>query len=291
MVSSASASHAAPLLTPCSLADWYDNEHVPLRTQHFPTFRSAARYSVTSNLVVSPEVDSVPSLQTGWAAVYTISSLALFNDPAYAALRTKRSKREAELLGRIASLDRRIYRLVYDSAAAGAKDVSRTEDIAPANVEPAPAGEAAPCIVCTSVTPAEGNKAAFDEWYEKEHAPLLAQVQGWRRTRRYELVDALIVGSAAAKDNADARQVPKCLGLNGELRILRLIRNRLLIDALKHTEWDSPAFEQTDKFKQLMKTPWRERIVNENGGTPCRERKVLSLYRAWDPVAASKEQS
>lgn len=208
---------------PCP-ADWYDNEHVPLRTKKFATFLTAARYKVTSSTYAS-QTDPKPSsaFQAGWSAIYTISSNSLFTDPAYTSLRTQRSPREGELLSRVGVLDRRIYRLVFDSASEGALDITTDSrngiGPAPADLRARTAGELekeAPFVVATSVTPAEGNKDAYDEWYAKEHVGMLAKVPGWKRTRRYELVDALINGKDVKSGNADGAEVPLCLGLHGE---------------------------------------------------------------------------
>jgi hypothetical protein len=205
-------------------SDWYDNEHVPLRTKKFKTFLTAARYEVISS-AYSSNIDKEPSLafKSKWAALYTISSNALYEDPAYTSLRTNRSPREGELLSRIGVLDRRIYRLVYDSNSDGAIDIT-TESRG--GIGPAPADlrartkeeleKEAPFLVATSVTPAQGNKAAYDDWYYKEHAGMLAKVPGWKRTRRFELIDALINGKDVKSNNGDGQHVPLCLGLHGE---------------------------------------------------------------------------
>lgn len=146
---------------------------------------------------------SRPFAKASWGAIYTINSNAIYNDPAYTGLRANRSPREADLVKRLAVLDRRIYKLVSDT---GPADVStaptRKEDIAPV-------------LVATSVTPAKGNEEAYDEWYDQEHTPMLTKVPGWRRTRRFELVDALVNGQTAASENGDAKDVPRCLGLHG----------------------------------------------------------------------------
>jgi hypothetical protein len=189
---------------------------VPLRTKAFDTFTSAARYQVASSVASSTTAAPSPVFSAGWGALYTISTAATFDDPKYTSLRTQRSPREAELLARVATLDRRIYRCVYDSAAPQPRDTSASGAPAPVRTAPLPAAEASPCVVCTSVTPADGCKAEYDTWYVEEHAPLLAKVPGWRRSRRYELVDALIVGKQARPANADGAEVPFCLALNGE---------------------------------------------------------------------------
>ncbi|KAK0533741.1 Coatomer subunit beta' [Tilletia horrida] len=262
--------------------DWYNNEHVPLRTEHFPSFRSAARYTVSSTASSASQA----YIQTTWAALYTISPLSvLFSDPAYTRLRTERSKRESDVLARIGVLDRRIYRLTYDSdvdpayaslhrARADLLPQAQSEgereqgDARTASISnrPIKAEHAPPVVIATSVTPAQGNQEAYDEWYLGEHVEALSRVPGWRRTRRFELVDALIIGRDAARDNGDAGSVPRCLGLH---------------------EYASPDFSSTPEFAAALNTPWRTRVMREdNSGIAQQERRVMSLYRAWDPTAA-----
>lgn len=203
--------------------DWYENEHIPLRTSSISEFLSAARYKVVSS-TFSSTTDPTPSaaFQAHWCASYAISSNAIFDKPEYTGLRANRSPREADLVARLAVLDRRIYRLIYDSAAEGAIDISvdSRDGIGPAPADLSPKSKAdveaqAPFVVATSVTPAEGNKEAYDEWYAREHVGMLKKVPGWKRTRRYELIDALVNGKDVKPDNGDANEVPLCLGLHG----------------------------------------------------------------------------
>lgn len=112
---------------------------------------------------------------------------------------------------------------MYDSSAEGALDTTTDSrdglGPAPADLKPRTKEEIeteAKYVVATSVTPAEGNKAAYDEWYVKEHVPMLKKVPGWKRTRRFELVDALVNGRDVKPNNGDGKEVPLCLGLHGE---------------------------------------------------------------------------
>ncbi|KAE8233304.1 hypothetical protein CF326_g1658 [Tilletia indica] len=240
--------------------DWYDNEHLPIRTEKFHEFRSAARYHVPSSVA---SASSRPYTSATWSAIYTISSVSLLtSDPRYTSLRTNRSQREAELLDRISILDRRIYRLTYDSDADPKYHGGDKLD----SVRAIKASEINPVIVATSVTPAEDNQEAYDEWYLGEHVEALSKVPGWKRTRRFELVDAIITGRDAAPDNADGKTVPRCLGLH---------------------EYASPDFSSTPEFAAALDTSWRTRVMREDGsGIAQQERRVMQLYRAWDPTMA-----
>lgn len=214
---------------------------MPLRTQRFPEFLSAARYAVSTSLYrISPaapagsemktqtnakEEDERTSktFQSQWAAAYSISSNEIFAQDRYTSLREQRSAREAELLSRIGVLDRRIYRLTWDSAQGGAIFPSHSTTPAPASAHtpsraprPEVARDANPVIVLTSVSlSSKAHEEEYLRWYDEEHASLLARVPGWKRTRRFELIDALIVGREAHV--GDAAKVPRFLAVSGEL--------------------------------------------------------------------------
>lgn len=82
-------------------ADWYENEHIPLRTQRLSTFRSAARYRAIDGIIPK------------FVALYTVSDPATFKDPEYTGLRELRSEREADVMGRLGVIDRRVSGLSF----------------------------------------------------------------------------------------------------------------------------------------------------------------------------------
>ena len=81
----------------------------------------------------------------------------LFSDHRYTKLRANRSPREADLVKRLAVLDRRTCDLIFDSGALS-KDV--------------PSG-AAPIIRSVFITPGDGLEDDFNKWYEEEHLDLV----------------------------------------------------------------------------------------------------------------------
>ncbi|KAF8804903.1 hypothetical protein BYT27DRAFT_7340036 [Phlegmacium glaucopus] len=82
--------------------DWYDNEHIPLRLNHLPSFLSGARYQ------------SIDGVKPSWIAVYEIDDTKTFKDQSYTVLREKRSQREADIFGRLEVLDRRTCEVVRE---------------------------------------------------------------------------------------------------------------------------------------------------------------------------------
>jgi hypothetical protein len=95
------------LLSP-AITEWYDDEHVPLRTSTLETFHSAARYTAVP---LDPS-DNSSTLNPKYVAVYTISDMIIFKQERYTSLRANRSKREAGVVQRLERLDRRVSTLV-----------------------------------------------------------------------------------------------------------------------------------------------------------------------------------
>lgn len=248
--------------------EWYDQEHVPLRIHRFDTFRSAVRYQVTSSSRHSADASSqVDSMEgTEWGAFYTISSNAVFSDPSYTSLRSQRSEREAELFTRLGLVDRRIYRLEYDSDLDPSLASFRAKTF---GLTPQPSPDAPIYTVTNSVTMTNTTtQTEYNQWFQTEHIPLLAKAKGWRRSRRFVLIDNGVTGKDAKE--GDAEKVPKVLGLH---------------------EWDVENPEQTDEFKAACTTEWRQRVLGEGAANlVTRERKTCRLYRGWDCVAAIQAQ-
>lgn len=85
--------------------DWYENEHIPLRTSTLREFATAARFKLIDGVGSS----SAPSKAVPtWAALYTISDNDIFQKEAYTKLRANRSPREGDLVKRLGLLDRRV---------------------------------------------------------------------------------------------------------------------------------------------------------------------------------------
>jgi len=150
------------------LHEWYGEEHIPIRVEKLSAFRSAARYK------------AIDGTKPKFAAMYTISDSAVFTDPEYTVLREQRSPREADLIKRLATLDRRIYDLISDTT--------------PLPYAIRPSSIAASIVVANSFTPAPSDEEAFHNWYENEYVPALKDVPGWNRTRRFKLADVVVSG-------------------------------------------------------------------------------------------------
>lgn len=226
--------------------DWYDTEHVPLRTERFPEFRSAARYEV----IESSPADAPAAFQAKWSAAYTISSNEIYKQERYTSLRSKRSPREAELLSRIAVLDRRIYTLVTDTS----RDETNKADVRPRSADEL-SNEAHSALFVGFNSDADIE--TITQWL------LSIELPSKTRARLFTLDDALINGRAVAKDNGDSRLVGKYA---------------LYIEHGADVGLDEVRGTLLHGFKDVV------RPVGE-----CEER-AMRLYRAWDVVAALQAQ-
>lgn len=59
---------------------------------------------------------------------------------------------------------------------------------------------------------------------------------------------------------------------------------------LPFSEYSSPDFADTPEYKTALNTPWRTKVMGGNNENILKsERRVMQLYRAWDPEAALKQ--
>jgi len=165
--------------------DWYNNEHVPLRLNLLPSFLTGARFSTTDA--------STPS----WLAVYDVDSPSIFTHPSYTSLRRTRSPREADILRRLALLDRRCYELVGDSGPS-----PRTSSFAVGNPS---------AVVVTHGIDVLAGDEAFEIWGRQVFEGL-GDVEECLRVRTYKCIDNVKSG-AAAGDGPEGQVVPKYLAV------------------------------------------------------------------------------
>jgi len=134
---------------------WYDDEHGPARLG-IPGIANGYRYHAVDGVLPS------------WLACYGLD-LDVLDTAEYRRLRERRSHRERAVIASLRTLERRVYRLVQ---AAGQ-----------------PPSSPATLLVATSLSVPDECATELDAWYTEEHIPLLQQVPGWGRTRRYQLRD------------------------------------------------------------------------------------------------------
>jgi len=210
--------------------EWYGEEHIPLRVNKLSSFRTAARYRAIDG--VSPK----------WMAMYTVEDMSTFSDPEYTVLREQRSDREAGIIARLSLLDRRTYSLISDTNPM--PDALRPSSIA-SNI-----------VVANSFTPTSEAEDKFHKWYEDDYIPILKQVPGWARTRRYKLEDRGLVGLNVSEAT---KELPQFLEIS-EFDSLSALRD--------------PRFPSDTFGSDII------------GGLTQTERRIFKLIEEYEPIAA-----
>jgi hypothetical protein len=194
--------------------DWYDHEHAPARLT-VPGIGAAYRYR------------ALDELKPPWLALYELDHPDVIESPEYKALGANASDRDKAVAAGLATLDRRVYEQISD-------------DGSPVGRNPDPA----PVILAVAMSVPEGSENDLAAWYTEEHIPMLLQVPGWRRIRRFRLTRAL-----------DA-PAPEFLSVH---------------------ELAGPEVLEDPGFRAAVSTPWRDRVV---ASALRRERRVFGLRNA-----------
>lgn len=139
--------------------DWYDEEHIPLR-MNVAGFTGAQRYRDTGG--------------PGYLAVYNMSSADVLASDAYGAVKNNPPEQTARMLNSVTGFTRYIGTLISD------------QPNPKATIDPL---EARYLYGVFFNVPDDGLKE-FDEWYTKDHVPLLLGCEDWLGVKRYALSDA-----------------------------------------------------------------------------------------------------
>ncbi|KAJ7504417.1 hypothetical protein B0H11DRAFT_2154560 [Mycena galericulata] len=202
------------------LNTWYDNEHAPLRLT-VPGFLTGVRYK------------AVDSQTPTWLTLYDVETPDVANSDAYNALRAQASDNEKTIMSKIAALSRRTYVHIKTFT----HPDTTTESLPSKYV----------LAVSLEMTP-EGEDE-LNRWYDEEHMELLSKVPGWKRGRRYKVLEYNQRGIMIDKP------VFKYLAVH---------------------ELDYKEFLQTPEFKHATSTEWRERVMKHCVG---REVRVFELHK------------
>jgi hypothetical protein len=191
--------------------DWYDHDHGPRRLS-VPGFLGAYRYGALD--------DAKPP----WLVLYDLDSPDVLDSPGYQALAASPSERDKAVGPGLATLDRRIYtQLSSDGAVADGP---------------------APVLLCVALSVPAGAEDDLQAWYTDEHIPMLLEVPGWQRIRRFRLVR----------------------GMDGPAP-----------EFLSVHELAGPQVLEEPGYRAAISTPWRDRIVASALG---RERRVFGFRNA-----------
>ena len=195
--------------------DWYDHEHGPARLR-VPGLVGAYRY------------EALDDLAPRWLALYELESPEVLDSAEYQAVVEGGSDRDKFIMSHLATLDRRVYEQISDDAAGSAGT-----------------GGPAPVILAVANSVPPETVEDMTAWYEQEHIPMLLEVPGWQRIRRYRLIG----GSEPVG--------PDFLSLH---------------------ELAGPSVLEEPAYRAAVSTPWRDRIVS---GALRRERRVLGFRNSF----------
>ncbi|OJD28214.1 hypothetical protein ACJ73_00397 [Blastomyces percursus] len=209
-------------LFPAQFHDWYNNEHGPTRLR-LPFITSGFRFRATDTANGSSWASH--PIPPEWLAIYDVTDMADLKREPYLRLRRDevKSKREKEVMAKI-TVNRRLYDFVEGKEVEGYVPlVALTE--AEADVEGKKNKRVLVAIIQTLHPDQEDE---FNKWYREEHLPLLSEVPGWLRTRRF-------VSSAV-----EPTPVREYLSLH---------------------EYESHDGPSGPELKAVNATPWRERVM------------------------------
>ena len=138
--------------------DWYDHEHIPLRMA-VPGFLSAQRYRAPDS--------------RQYLAVYEMASPDVVKSPAYQAIRHQPSERTRRMLGGVLGLTRYLAAPIAEHAG------------------PSAAGAAldAPYVYAVFFGVPVDREAEFNDWYARDHVPLVLECADWLWVRRFRIAD------------------------------------------------------------------------------------------------------
>jgi hypothetical protein len=138
------------------------------------------------------------SLKPSWVALYDIDDTSTFQKESYTRLRANRSPREAALIARLETLDRRTCELVHDSG-----ESKLTSSLA--------APDPTKFITTHGLVLSEDQDVAARE---EEIVRSLRDLKGWVRTRVFKVLDNLKSGTSVGK-GPEEQIVPKFHVMHG----------------------------------------------------------------------------
>ncbi|KAJ6554952.1 hypothetical protein DFH09DRAFT_1493874 [Mycena vulgaris] len=187
------------------LNDWYDNEHAPRRLT-VPGYVTATRYKAAD------------SKEPTWLTLYDIETPEVTTSQEYEALGALGSENEKMIMTKLKGISRRAYTLLGTT------------------VHPETTSEELPgkYVLAVSFEIAPENEDDFNRWYDEEHMDLVACVPGWKRGRRYKLVEYKQSGQLMTD-----QLVPKYLAIH---------------------ELDNGDFDKTVEIAHARSTEWAQRV-------------------------------
>lgn len=153
-----------PETTEAEFHEMYENDHVPPRLA-MPEFVGGYR------------LQAIDGEKPSWGGLFSVSDLGVINSPQVAALMAQRTERELRISGAYTALDRRAYKLIYDSVD---DESARKSDVQPT------------IVLFVGITTSDPEE--LHAWYKEEHLTMLSATPGWARTRRYRFIGGGVAG-------------------------------------------------------------------------------------------------
>lgn len=191
--------------------DWYENEHIPLRLNHLPSFLSGARYQ------------SIDGMKPSWIAVYEIDDIMTFKDQSYTVLREKRSQREKDVIERLEVLDRRtceVVREVGEASTTGLRVGNPTRWVVTHGVgRVGESEEFEPVVKWLNqvVTKLENN--SVDRWVKTRVLKVLESAKNGRSSDEEELLSHFVFHEFTSEESANSPTFREIIEKNGELSL------------------------------------------------------------------------
>lgn len=170
-----------------SFNEWYDEHHAPARLG-VPGIRTARRYSdigldngklTASDVGLTALEQAMDDPADGsefdagtYLTYYDLRDLTVLDSAGYRDLAAAATDDELAL-SKLARFDRRVYTSTVLPDLANARDSSICGRF----------------LVCSWWSPAEGDDEDDNHWMDTEYLPRVMSIPGWRRARRFKLVD------------------------------------------------------------------------------------------------------
>jgi len=135
---------------------WYNEEHIPERIQEVPGFIAARRYICLEG-------------EPKYLAVYELEEASVLESDAYKEVSARRSPGTEMLMPNFLNTTRNIYQEILEAGAPPEQD--------------------ADCLLSIRLNIAPENEKLFNEWYNEDHLPALAGVEGIHYARRFEALE------------------------------------------------------------------------------------------------------
>ncbi|PPQ74897.1 hypothetical protein CVT24_003050 [Panaeolus cyanescens] len=178
-----------PKVDDADFNEWYDDVHIPdLFT--LPGFLNSQRYTAT---------DSRTPHYLGTFTVDTPDPTSMIHSDQFKALVDAASPREKYILNNIETVNRRDLELIFEHPPSYS----------------APSGEVAKYLFVVTLDFLDDDPSFQEDanrWYNEEHIPDIAKVNGWTRSRRFKLNESVELNLNT--DSTVHQNVPKYLALH-----------------------------------------------------------------------------